>query len=283
MKSIAFLTLALSLLSALLTGCAATPATTATAVPSATATAAPSATATNTLVPTETPVATVTPYSGPLTIQYLGNSCILVMAPDGTRIVSDPYGAFTQPTGMDSLPKNLEANAVTVSHTHPDHNATGAVGGSPQVIKFPGDYQIGMVKITGYKGYEGSPTGPSKKSNTIFVFEVDGARIVQLGDSGPVTDPDVLAGIDNADLIIVNIDNYVIPLDKMMPFLQQIHAHTIVPAHYDIPSNGSTSLLDGFLKILPPDMVVVKEDSEIQITPDMPRQVVVLTPLTLTK
>jgi L-ascorbate metabolism protein UlaG (beta-lactamase superfamily) len=272
MKSNASLVLATALLFNLLPGCtAATPVATTTSAP--TETVVPAATA------TATSVSTAITYSGTVRLQYLGNSCILITAPDGTRIVSDPYGTFDHPIGMDPLPEDLEADAVTVSHSHPDHNNTNAVGGSPQIIKTPGTYQIGMVTVTGYQGKEGSPSGPSSMSNTIFVFETAGVKIVHLGDSGPATKAEVLAGIENADVILVNIDAYVIPRDQVMTFMQQIHARTILPAHYGINLDGSSSYLDKFLAVLSPDVVVVKDESgEIQVTPGMPEQVLVLTP-----
>jgi L-ascorbate metabolism protein UlaG (beta-lactamase superfamily) len=263
MKVKVSLALAPVLLLTLLPACtAATPIATATAVP------AP--------IETATSVATV---SGAVVLQYLGQACILITAPDGTRIVSDPYGTYEHATGLDPLPADLAADAVTVSHAHPDHNATNGVGGSPQVIRVPGIYQVGMFTVTGYKGREGSPTGPSYMDNTIFVFEAAGVKIVSLGDSGPVTDADVLAGIEHADVILINIDNYVFPREQVMPFMQQIHAHTVIPDHYGILPDGTSAYREKFLAILSPDVVVVTDESgEIHVTPDMPVQVDVLTP-----
>lgn len=60
--------------------------------------------------------------SASVTIEYIGNLCILITAPDGTRIVSDPYHDSPRPPGLDRLPSGLAADAVTVSHLHPDHN-----------------------------------------------------------------------------------------------------------------------------------------------------------------
>ncbi|MFZ2413957.1 MAG: hypothetical protein WAW16_07035, partial [Candidatus Cryosericum sp.] len=44
--------------------------------------------------------AAATPPSTHITLQFIGNSCTLITAPDGTRIVSDPYGEFEHPAGM---------------------------------------------------------------------------------------------------------------------------------------------------------------------------------------
>ena len=222
----------------------------------------------------------------PVVLQYLGNSCTLITAPDGTRIVSDPYGDDSHPDGLRPLPRDLRAAGVTVSHAHPDHNNVNAVGGSPRIITGPGTYQIGMVRVTGYGGFEGSPSGPSHNVHTVYVFEIGGVKIVHLGDSGPVTAPDALAAIENADVVLVNIDGYVFALGQVLPWLRQIGARTFIPTHYSLRTDArwgtpETLTIDEYLATLPPDMTVARPGSDIRVTPGMPGQVAALTPLML--
>lgn len=230
--------------------------------------------------------AAATPAPEPVTLQFIGNSCTLITAPDGTRIVSDPYGNSEHPTGLRALPKDLEADAITVSHAHPDHNNVEGVGGTPQRITVPGAFQVGMVNVTGYAGYEGSPLGPSANPHVVFVFEIGGVKIVHLGDSGPITQPDVLAAIENADVLLASIDGYVIPSNQLMPFLRQAKVRTFVPTHYSLSTSArwqGALAIDEFIRTLPTDLAVVRQGREIQVTPNMPQQMVELTPLALTE
>ncbi len=223
----------------------------------------------------------VTP--APVTLQYIGVSCTLITAPDGTRIVSDPYAPSPRPTGLGSLPNDLEADAVTISHSHFDHSYVEGVGGEPQIIQAPGSYQVGMVKITGYESGEGSPSGPTGH-NTVFVFEIGGVKIVHMGDGGVITSPDLLAAVENADVVIVNVGGYVFPFDQLTVQMRQINARTVIPTHYSISVDARFYIwatLDEFLETLPSDVVVARVGSEIQVTPGMPVQVAVLRPLTL--
>lgn len=218
-----------------------------------------------------------------VTIEYIGNSCILITAPDGTRVVSDPYGDDCHPPQLANLlPGALQADVVTVSHTHPDHNNVAAVGGSPQILTEPGTLQVGMVKVTGYAGREGSPSGPSAEmANTVFVCETGGVKIVHMGDSGIITDPEVVAAVEDADVILVNIDGYVIALAEIMPFMERIRARTVFLTHYSLSEAerwGEGPTADEYLKMLPADIAVVKKGSQLQVIPDMPHQVVVLVP-----
>lgn len=236
--------------------------------------------------PIPSPASFPVPESGSLILKFIGNSCTMITASDGTRIVSDPYGDYEHPAGIGPLPKDLEANAVTVSHAHEDHSNTDAVGGSPQIITEAGTYQIGKIKVSGYAGFEGSPSGPSQNPHVVFVFEVDGVKIVHLGDSGPITDPDILAAVENADVILFNIDGYVIPAEQIVPFLQQVKAHTWIATHYSIREDArwqEAPTIDEFVKTLPSDLPVIRLGSEIVVTPDMPNQAAVLTSLALRK
>ncbi len=211
------------------------------------------------------------------TLQLLGNACTLLTAPDGIRIVSDPYD-HRCPPGLRLLPGDLTADAVTVSHTHPDHNNVAAVGGAPQIITEPGVYQVGMVKITGYASREGSPSGPSDLRNVVFVFEVEGTKIVHVGDAGLIAEPEIRAAIARADVMLVNIDGYVLPLDQLLPELEDLQARTIIPTHFSVSpekrwATETTFTLEEFLASLPPDVAVARMGSEIQVKPGMPRQV----------
>jgi L-ascorbate metabolism protein UlaG (beta-lactamase superfamily) len=221
---------------------------------------------------------------GVVKITYLGNSCILITSPDGTRIVSDPFGPV-RPAGLSMLPGDLEAKAVTVSHTHPDHNFIQAVGGKPKILTEPGVYKIGDVVVTGLKGWEGSPKGPNlNMKETIFVFETAGVKIVQLGDSGVITDPQVLDAVSNADVGVVNIDGYVIPHTQVMPFMRSIKARTVLLAHYSIEGNevwnGAPTVAE-FIAVYAADTPFMCNSSELELTPGMPLQMAVLKPLTL--
>lgn len=256
------------------TGAVSTPSFTP-AQPLATSALADTPTATSaTLIPTAAPANP----EGPSTLQYIGHSATLITAPDGTRIVSDPYGA-NHPIGLAPFPAHLSANAVTVSHRHPDHNLVSAVEGDPESIQRPGAYQVGMVKITGYQGDHGSGSG----NNVVFVFEIGEVKIVHLGAAGVVTQSDILAAMENADVIIVDIMGDVQhPLKEEMDQLLELSVRTIIPTHYSFNEDKryyGSATLDEFLKIVPSAVAIVKEEKNtIQITPNMPEQLVILTP-----
>lgn len=221
-----------------------------------------------------------------LTLEYIGNSCVVVTAPDGTCIVSDPYHDEPRPPCLERMPDDLTAVAVTVSHAHEDHCNSAVVGGSPQVLAEGGVFQIGSIKVTGFPGWEGSPHGPSENFHVVFMFECAGVRIVQMSDSGPITDPDVLKAIENADVLMANIDGYVIPPEQIIPFLEKAHVRTFIPMHYSLSPEArwqGAPTPEEFVAGLPADWPAVKEGTILQVKAGMPRQVLTMVPRMLEK
>lgn len=208
---------------------------------------------------------------------FIGHDATLVTSSSGTRIVSDPYRFGLQAGFLDEFPRNIEADAVTISHPHADHDNRQAVAGKATLINRSGTYQVGDIKVQILDGRHGSPTGPTG-GNRISVFEVDGAKVVHLGDSGIVTDPEVLKAIENADVVLVVVGSFVIPIPEIMAFMTRIKARTVVPAHWE-----TYPQLEGFLKLVPADYPVARGGTTLPLTPGMPRQILVMTPMTLLK
>jgi len=226
---------------------------------------------------TSTPAAVPTDPPGPITsLQYIGHSCTLITAPDGTRVISDPYG--DHPEGLAPFPDSITADVVTISHFHPDHDNATSVEGEPEVILEPGASQVGMVKITGYKGDHGLPDIP----NTVFVFEIGAVKIVHLGAAGVVTQNDILAAMENADVIIVDImgeESH--PLKDELNQIRELKGRTIIPTHYSFEGNPSyygSVTLNELLQVVPGDLAVVRQSSTLQVRANMPKQIVILAP-----
>jgi L-ascorbate metabolism protein UlaG (beta-lactamase superfamily) len=234
-----------------------------------------------TSTPTSTPTTLPANPPGATTLQYIGHSSTLITAPDGTRIISDSYG--DHPSGLAPFPDNLTADVVTVSHFHPDHSNSSAVKGKPKIISDPGSLQIGVVKITGYYGDHGLILGNSSGNNTVFVFEIGGVKIVHLGAAGVVTQSDILAAMQNADVIIVDImGDAAHPLQDEWNQLLERNVRTIIPTHYSFDGKpryyGSATIAE-FLQITRSDLPVVRQGSTLQIMANMPKQLVILAPM----
>jgi len=216
----------------------------------------------------------------PTTLLYIGHSSTLLAASDGTRIISDPYGD-SYPVELAPFPNGLTSDLVTVSHFHPDHFNTYDITGESET--YSGTYEVGMVKVTGYQSDHGLLDGPTGE-NTVFVFQIGKMKIVHLGAAGVVTQSDILTAMENADVVIMDImGDAAHPLKEELDQLLELDVRIIIPTHYRFDENSryyGSATLDEFLQIVPSDLTVVRQESALQITANMPKQPVILTPLT---
>ncbi len=66
-------------------------------------------------------------------IKWLGHACFLITADNGLKIVSDAYEAgFRGIINYGSVKESPDI--VTISHQRGDHNYTGDLQGSPEVV-----------------------------------------------------------------------------------------------------------------------------------------------------
>ena len=98
-------------------------------------------------------------------ISWLGHSCFKIQdktTPDGVTIVTDP---FDKSIGL-KVP-NFEADIVTVSHDHHDHNNVSALRGNPFIIDSAGEYDRRGVMIEGVESYHDDKEGAKQGKNII--------------------------------------------------------------------------------------------------------------------
>lgn len=97
-----------------------------------------------------------------------------------------------------------------------------------------------------------------------------------------MTQSDILAAMENADVIIVDImGDAQHPLTGELNQLPERNVRPIIPTHYSIngePRYYGSATLDEFLQIVPSDLTIVKQGSTLQITANMPKQIVILAP-----
>src|SRR5659263_93675 len=108
-------------------------------------------------------------------IKYLGHSSFLLTDSKGRRVLMDPFD--------NSVGYNLykgEADIVTISHHHFDHDYIEGVKGNPEIIDKVGFFQVKDINIVGLPSYHDKMKGVKRGNNTIFIIEVDGYRVCHL-------------------------------------------------------------------------------------------------------
>lgn len=164
-------------------------------------------------------------------INYLGHSSFKIKTKTAT-IITDPFDSDM--VGL-KFPQN-EAEIVTISHQHEDHNVTSKVTGIKKIVDGPGEYEISGVSIIGFPSFHDGKNGEERGKNTIFVFEVEGLRIVHLGDLGHSLSDDLVSEIGSVDVLMIPVGGiYTLGPKEASEVASKIDPYYILPMHYKDP------------------------------------------------
>ncbi len=164
-------------------------------------------------------------------IYFYGQAMFKIKGKTATLVI-DPFDPNV--TGL-KLPKpaDLEADAVLVTHNHPDHNNLAALPGEPLQVLGPGEYEIKGASINGISVFHDKVQGAERGKNTIYHINIDGLNIVHLGDLGHVLNEEQTQGIDDVDILLIPVGgNYTIDAKAASEVVSQLEPSIIIPMHY---------------------------------------------------
>lgn len=167
-------------------------------------------------------------------ITWFGHSYFKIQdktGPDGVTIATDP---FDKKVGLE-VP-SFEADIVTISHDHYDHNNVGAIRGNPYVIKSAGEYDIKTVLVQGVQSYHDEEQGAERGKNVIYRIELDDIVVTHLGDLGAALDDKQRGKLAGTDILLIPVGGkYTIDAKKAVEVVSQIEPRLVIPMHYKIP------------------------------------------------
>ena len=179
-------------------------------------------------------------------ISSLGHACFKLKNRNAV-LITDPFDPKT--TGL-KFPK-VEADIITISHEHHDHNQISQVQGVPVVIAGPGEYEVKAVKIIGIKGYHDKVSGSKEGENVIYRIYIDGISIVHIGCLGHKLDEKTLEILDDVDILLLPVsEEQTLTMSELTEVVSQLDPKIIIPMHYSKEglSKDKASKLEIFLK-----------------------------------
>ena len=166
-----------------------------------------------------------------MNIRWYGHSCFLLTDENGVSILTDPC---SPETGYEV--KNVYCDAVTVSHDHFDHNYIKAAAGEPIIITDTGPHDVKGVRITGFPTFHDEFKGSRRGNNIMYLFELDGIRVLHAGDIGHQLTREQIADIGFVDVLLVPIGGkYTLNYIEARDFANSLRPSVVIPMHYRIP------------------------------------------------
>ncbi len=197
-------------------------------------------------------------------ISFLGHACFLLETSQGTRLITDPYesGGYGGAVGYEAI--NLEADIVTASHKHADHNNIQDFKDA-LIVNQEGEASTKDIEIKGMLSYHDKDKGRSRGENIIFTIGADNLKIVHFGDLG---EKDIdLTSFSDIDIAIIPVGGtFTIDAAEASQLIREISPKITIPMHYKTPKLGfDIDGVDKFLKANPDyeekDSLVLSRDN----------------------
>ena len=196
-------------------------------------------------------------------LRWHGQSFFDLETSRGTRIAFDPhaienYGRIT-----------VKADLVLVSHLHSDHTQVdvienkdkkvinGLKGNGKKIDWNPVDEPFRDAHVRTVGVYHDNAQGMERGKNAVFIVEVDGLRIVHLGDLGHLLTEEQVKAIGPVDVLMVPVGGvYTLNGSEAKQVVEQLKPRQyVIPMHYGTKVYDELLPADEFLEDQPKDDV----------------------------
>lgn len=177
-------------------------------------------------------------------LTYLGHASFLIET-QKCKVVVDPY--YDDPECNMHFPRPISANEVFCSHSHDDHHA------EEYIDIIPSDNEIDFEQVLVPHDHH---NGAHRGMNVITMFDVDGYKVVHLGDTGCVPEESKLEIFKNCDILLAPINGrFTINPEELLKICEIIKPRIVIPMHYYWQENNSGypdgGKIEEFKKIFP--------------------------------
>ena len=167
-------------------------------------------------------------------IQWLGQSHFKIQTKNNGQEVIIAMDPYDESIGLK--PSKYQADIVTVSHGHSDHNNIESIKGEPFVITEPGEYETKGVFIYGIPGFHDDKQGKEKGNIVIYKIHSEDMNIVHLSDLGCELTDEQLEKIGDVDVLFAPVGGGpTIDAKKANDIVSAIEPRIVIPMHYNLP------------------------------------------------
>jgi L-ascorbate metabolism protein UlaG (beta-lactamase superfamily) len=158
----------------------------------------------------------------------------MITSESGIKVLTDPYKKML---GYE-LPE-MEADIVSTSHNHKDHNNINVVKNSFIHINEPGDFSEHGIEIKGIQTFHDKTSGSKRGQNTVYNFNIDDINICHCGDLGHVLDANQIEEIGNVHILLLPIGGLAtINAFDAVQVMKQLNPTIVIPMHYRTKALG---------------------------------------------
>lgn len=174
-------------------------------------------------------------------ITYHGHSQFALEFSNGYTLITDPFDAH-----VGYAMEAHACQAVTVSHSHGDHNCVEKLSGKPVVVDRAGVHALAPdVRVTAIPSVHDDAGGAKRGQNLIMKIQADGLTLLHLGDQGDLLTPAQLQQIGKTDILFIPIGGfYTIDAAAARRIVEDLQPRVVIPMHYKTAVNADWPITD---------------------------------------
>jgi len=167
-------------------------------------------------------------------IKWFGQSCFMITSESGTKVLTDP---FKKMLGY-KLPE-IEADIVSTSHNHSDHNNINAVKSSFVHVNELGEFSEDGIHIKGVETFHDKTSGSKRGKNTVYNFKIDEINVCHCGDLGHILSSNQIEEIGKVDILLLPVGGLAtINAFDAAKVIKQLNPTIVIPMHYRTKALG---------------------------------------------
>ena len=178
-------------------------------------------------------------------IIWHGHSCFEIKG-ENITLIFDPHDGAS----LGIKKPQAQGDIILVSHDHFDHNAVSIVKKADSiVIDKVVDDVIKGVKIETRQDFHDESLGRKRGTIRIYKVEIDGCKIVHLGDLGRIPEQATLEWMKHVDILLIPVGGtFTIDGKQAATIVDAVRPKITIPMHYKIPGlNLPIAGVDEFL------------------------------------
>lgn len=175
-------------------------------------------------------------------LEWYGHAFVRLTSPESVRVAMDPFGDIGYP-----MPE-VDAEVVTISHEHSDHNNVKLIRGSPTILRglteggedwTPIRFAHKDVAITSVPVYHDAQQGARRGKNNMILVDLGEVRVAHLSDMGHLPSEAKFQALGRVDILLVPVGgNFSIDGRQARWIAERLNPRVAIPIHYKTPATA---------------------------------------------
>ncbi|MCH3978786.1 MAG: MBL fold metallo-hydrolase [Candidatus Methanomethylophilus sp.] len=162
-------------------------------------------------------------------IRWFGYSCFL-FSDDSVRVVTDPHDGRS----IGIAKPAASADVALCTHNSYERNCFRSLTGKHKdFMEALGRQECGCFSFEGLPSFADASGGKERGRNSVYMFEMDGLRIVFCGALGDIPGEEEIARMKGADIVFVPVGEFgTLPIARADEMMSAVSPKVIVPVGY---------------------------------------------------